>query len=266
LLKHGFPAQSGDTDQSKTAFATVTFDDRAEKLPKAAVDRVVAVARSARASNLRIELGGRAIEEANRPSLGAATAIALVAALIVLLATFGSLVAAGLPLITALLGLGTALGVIGVLTKLIDVPDFSTQLAALLGLGLGIDYALFIVTRFRENHRSGHDLETAIERAMDTAGRAVLFAGITVMIALLGMVALGVTLLDAAALASAMAVALTMLARLRSPRWGRSSGVKELREAPRLAAANVGPAARCGHDGLGMNQCWRGCAGTVRGR
>jgi putative drug exporter of the RND superfamily len=101
LLKHGFPAQSGHTDQSKTAFATVTFDDRAEKLPKAAVDRVVAVARSARASNLRIELGGRAIEEANRASLGAATAIALVAALIVLLATFGSLVAAGLPLITA---------------------------------------------------------------------------------------------------------------------------------------------------------------------
>jgi putative drug exporter of the RND superfamily len=124
-------------------------------------------------STIRIELGGRAIEEANRPSLGAATAIALVAALIVLLATFGSLVAAGLPLITALLGLGTALGVIGVLTKLIDVPDFSTQLAALLGLGVGIDYALFIVTRFRENHRSGHDLETAIERAMDTARNAV---------------------------------------------------------------------------------------------
>src|SRR5437588_377635 len=85
-----------------------------------------------------LSLGGRAIQEANRPSLGAATAIGLLAAIIVLLVTFGSLLAAGLPLITALLGLGTALGLIGIGSKLIDTPDFSTQLAALLGLGVGI--------------------------------------------------------------------------------------------------------------------------------
>src|SRR5919204_4255218 len=107
-----------------------------------------------------------------------------------------------------------AIGLIGVATKLIDTPDFSTQLASLLGLGVGIDYALFIVTRFRESYRSGHDLQASIEAAMDTAGRAVLFAGMTVVIALLGMFVLGVTLLDAAALASALAVALTMLAAL----------------------------------------------------
>src|SRR5205823_12667841 len=88
------------------------------------------------------------------------------------------------------------------------------QLAALLGLGVGIDYALFIVTRFRENYSAGHDLHSSIDAAMDTAGRAVLFAGVTVIIALLGMLVLGITLLDAAALASALSVALTMIAAL----------------------------------------------------
>jgi RND superfamily putative drug exporter len=198
----------------RTAFATVTFDERADALPTAAVNRVIAVARSARSGSLQVELGGRAIQEANRPSLGAATAIGLLAAIIVLLVTFGSLLAAGLPLITALLGLGTALGLIGIGSKLIDTPDFSTQLAALLGLGVGIDYALFIVTRFRENYSTGHDLHSSIDAAMDTAGRAVLFAGVTVIIALLGMFVLGVTLLEAAALASALSVALTMIAAL----------------------------------------------------
>jgi putative drug exporter of the RND superfamily len=198
----------------RTAFASITFDERADALPSAAVNRVIAAARSAGSSNLQVELGGRAIQEANRPSLGAATAIGLLAAIIVLLLTFGSLLAAGLPLITALLGLGTALGLIGIGSKLIDMPDFSTQLAALLGLGVGIDYALFIVTRFREHYGAGRDLRSSIDAAMDTAGRAVLFAGVTVIIALLGMIVLGVTLLDAAALASALSVALTMFAAL----------------------------------------------------
>src|SRR3954447_26739368 len=198
----------------RTAFATVTFDERPDALPKAAVDRVITVARSARASNLQVELGGRGIQEAHRPTLGAATAIGLVAALVILLLTFGSLLAAGLPLITALLGLGTALGLVGLLSKVFDTPDFSTQLAALLGLGVGIDYALFIVTRFREHYTATTDLDESIDVAMDGAGRAVLFAGVTVIIALLGMFVLGITLLNAAALASALAVALTMSAAL----------------------------------------------------
>ena len=206
-------ARAVSTD-GHTAFATITFDDRPERLPRAAVDRVISVARSARSQGLQVELGGRAVEEAHRPSLGAATAIGLVAAIVVLLITFGSVLAAGLPIVTALLGLGTALGLIGLLSRVIDTPDFSTQLAALLGLGVGIDYALFIVTRFRENLRAGQDMQGSITAAMDTAGRAVLFAGITVIIALLGMLVLGISLLDAAAFASALSVALTMLAAL----------------------------------------------------
>jgi len=198
----------------RTAFATVSFDERADALPKAAVERVITVARGASSDTVQVELGGRAIQEANRPSLGAATAIGLVAAIVVLLVTFGSALAAGLPILTALLGLGTALGLIGLGSRLLDTPDFSTQLAALLGLGVGIDYALFIITRFRESYAGGAGVQESIAVAMDTAGRAVLFAGVTVIIALLGMFVLGVSLLDAAALATALSVGLTMLAAL----------------------------------------------------
>jgi len=202
------------SSDGSTAFATVSFDERADVLPKAAVERVVNVARGASSGTVQVELGGRAIQEANRPSLGAATAIGLVAAIVVLLVTFGSALAAGLPIVTALLGLGTALGVIGLGSRVLDTPDFSTQLAALLGLGVGIDYALFIVTRYRESYAAGNDVRASVTTAMDTAGRAVLFAGLTVIVALLGMLVLGVSLLNAAALATAVAVGLTMLAAL----------------------------------------------------
>ena len=198
----------------RTAFATVAFDERADALPKAAIDRVIAVARAARSPELQVELGGQAIQQAHRPSLGAATAIGLLAAIVVLLITFGSAMAMGLPIVTALLGLGTALGLVGLGSRLIDTPDFATQLGALLGLGVGIDYALFIVTRFREALRAGDDAEGAIGVAMDTAGRAVLFAGVTVIVALLGLFVLGIGLLDAAGVAAALSVALTMAAAL----------------------------------------------------
>jgi putative drug exporter of the RND superfamily len=196
------------------AFAVVTFDRPADALPVSSINRVISVAAQARAPRLQVELGGRAIEQAHRPSLGAATGIGLLAAIIILLITFGSVLAMGLPIITALLGLGTALGLVGLGSHVLDTPDFATQLGALLGLGVGIDYALFIVTRFREHHAAGHTVRDAITAAMDTAGRAVLFAGSTVIIALLGMFVLGVSLLNAAAVASALSVALTLLATL----------------------------------------------------
>jgi RND superfamily putative drug exporter len=196
------------------AFATVSFDERANVLPKAAVERVISVAESARSPQLEVQLGGQAIEQAERTSLGTATAVGLIAAMIVLFVTFGSALAMGLPILTALLGLGTAIGLAGLASQVITTPDFSTQLAAMIGLGVGIDYALFLITRFRENYRAGMDLQTSISEAMDTAGRAVLFAGITVIIALLGQFALGVSFLYGLAVASALAVLMTMLAAL----------------------------------------------------
>jgi RND superfamily putative drug exporter len=198
----------------RVAFATVTFDGRANDLPVAAVNRVISVAEQARSAQLQVELGGPAIEHTQPPTLGAATIIGLLAAVIVLLVTFGSLVAAGMPIVTALLGLGTAFGLAGLSSQLVDTPDFSTQLAALIGLGVGIDYALFIVTRFRDNYREGAKVQAAIAGAMDTAGRSVLLAGATVIIALLGLFALGVSLLYGVAVSAALAVLCTMLAAL----------------------------------------------------
>src|ERR671922_30648 len=119
-----------------------------------------------------------------------------------------------MPIVTALIGLGSGVGLIGLASQVIDTPFFSTELAVMIGLGVGIDYALFIVTRFRENAAAGMEVREATIAAMDTAGRAVLFAGLTVIIALLGMFALGVSFLYGVAVSSALAVLLVMLASL----------------------------------------------------
>jgi putative drug exporter of the RND superfamily len=198
----------------KIAFATVTFDERANILPASATERVIAVAKGAGSPQLQVALGGQAIEQVQKPALGAATVIGLLAAVIVLLITFGSFIAMGLPIVTALLGLGTGIGLAGLASQVIDMPNFATELAAMIGLGVGIDYALFVVTRFRENYLKDGDLQGAIATAMDTAGRAVLFAGLTVIIALLGQFLLGVDFLYGLAVASSLAVLMTMFAAL----------------------------------------------------
>src|SRR5438067_5225848 len=196
-------------------FATVEFDERANDLPKAAIDRVIATAEAARSSTLQVELGGQAIEQAQRTSVGFATGVGLLAAVVVLLLSFGSLLAMGLPILTALLGLSAGLGVIGLGSHLIDMVDFSSELALMIGLGVGIDYALFIVTRYRDAYRqNGGDVQAALELAMNTAGRAILFAGATVVIALLGMFALGVSFLYGAAIAASLGVLLLLAASL----------------------------------------------------
>jgi RND superfamily putative drug exporter len=212
------PYQAGANAISKggtIGFATVEFDKSANALPKAAIDRVVTTAESVRSPALQVELGGQAIEQTQQQSLGVATAVGLLAAVVVLLLSFGSLLAMGLPVVTALLGLGAGVGVIGLASHLVDMVDFSTELALMIGLGVGIDYALFIVTRFREAYRgNGGDVKAAVELAMNTAGRAILFAGATVVIALLGLFALGVNLLYGAAIAASLGVLLVLAASL----------------------------------------------------
>jgi RND superfamily putative drug exporter len=202
----------------RIAFATVLFDKRANELPTDAAKRVVAAAKAARVPGLQIELGGQAIEQTQQEGFGLTTAVGLLAAIVVLLITFGSLIAMGLPILTALFGLGTGLGLIALFTHLVDTPNFSSELAAMIGLGVGIDYALFIVTRFREAYATpgptlGNVRESTVQ-AMDTAGRAVLFAGCTVVIALLGMMLLGVEFLYGVALSASIGVALVMLGSL----------------------------------------------------
>jgi RND superfamily putative drug exporter len=202
----------------KIAFATVVFDEKANLLPKSAPERVVQVARAAGRPGLQVELGGQAIEATEQAGFGISTAVGLVAAIVVLLLTFGSLIAMGLPIVTALFGLGTGLGVIALFTHVVDTPNFSSELAAMIGLGVGIDYALFILTRFREAYATpGPTFQNAREsvvQAIDTAGRAVLFAGSTVVIALLGMMLLGVDFLYGVAISASIGVLLVMLASL----------------------------------------------------
>jgi RND superfamily putative drug exporter len=198
-----------------TGFATVTFDERADALPTHAVDAVIAAARSKADPHLQVALAGGAIEESQRPSLGAATAIGIVAALVVLSLSFGSPLAAGLPIVTALFGIGTSMGAIAALTHVLSTPDFAAELALLIGLGVGIDYALFVVTRYRDAFaRNGSDVGAAVAVAMNTAGRSIAFAGATVVIAMMGLFALDVRIFDGVALAVSITVALILAASL----------------------------------------------------
>jgi RND superfamily putative drug exporter len=197
------------------AFATVNFNQRAGALPTAATNRVIHTAQSADSPALEVELGGQAIEQAQQTPLGFATVVGVGAAILILLISFGSFTAMGLPILTALLGLAASMGLIAFASHAVNMPDFASQLALMIGLGVGVDYSLFIVTRFRENYRAnGGDVPLAIEAAMNTSGRAVLFAGATVVIALLGMFALGVNFLDGVGIAAAIGVILVMSASL----------------------------------------------------
>ena len=126
------------------------------------------------------------IEKAEGFSIGPATTVGVIAALIILLLTFGSLIAAGMPLITAGLGLITGIALIGLATHVTSMSNIAPELAMMIGLGVGIDYALFIVTRFRENYFAQRRHTSVDHGAMDTSGRAILLAGATVVIALLG--------------------------------------------------------------------------------
>ncbi len=200
------------------AFATVVFDEKANLLPVSAAERVVKVAQAARQPGLQVELGGQAIEATQQAGFGLSTAVGLMAAIVVLLITFGSLIAMGLPIVTALFGLGTGLSVIALFTHVVDTPNFSSELAAMIGLGVGIDYSLFILTRFRESYAgpgaTHGQVQESVVHAMDTAGRAVLFAGTTVVIALLGMMLLGVNFLYGVAISASIGVLLVMLSSL----------------------------------------------------
>ena len=195
------------------AFATVTFDTDGRLVPTAATRAVISTARSAAADQLDVALNGLAVSETNKPSIGGAGFGIAVAAIVLFLA-FGSITAMALPLVTALVSLGAGLGLIGMLSRAISMATFTTQLASLIGLGVGIDYAMFIVSRYRQSLLAGSDPEDAAATSVNTSGRAVLFAGATVCIALLGMFALGVSIFYGVAIAAGLAVLITLLAAL----------------------------------------------------
>jgi RND superfamily putative drug exporter len=209
------PAGAGQVSKDGTiAFATVTFDEQVQDLPLSAGKSLITTAQAAGDATLQVELGGQDIEQAEAQGSSKSTGFGIIFALIVLGLAFGALFAAFLPLITALVAVGVGYSVTGLLTHVLSIASFATILGVLIGLGVGIDYALLIVTRHRSGLKAGRSVEDATVSAVNTAGRAVFFAGITVCIALLGQFALGVSFLYGVAVSASVTVALTMLASL----------------------------------------------------
>jgi RND superfamily putative drug exporter len=208
------PAGAGQMNAVQTvAFAILNYDKQGDSIPVAAGKTLVESARSFRSGQLDVAVEGPVAAKASGQELGG-VGIGIIAAMIVLVIIFGSLLAASLPLVSTFVALPAAISVIGMLTHLIAMPDFSGQVVMLIGLGVGVDYALFIVTRMRQGLQAGQDVESAIVTAVATSGRAVLFAGAVVCIALLGLMALGVGAMTGLGVAASIGVLFTMATSL----------------------------------------------------
>ena len=208
------PAGAAQISKSgQIAFANVTLHKQAPKITTTQAKQLVATAKTGAANGVQVELEGQVARAANPASIST-TGIGAAAALVVLFLVFGSLLAATLPLLATGVALGSSVAVIALLSHVLSMPSFSSELSLLIGLGVGVDYALFIVTRFRQGLQRGRPIEQAIVDAIDTSGRAVMFAGITVCIALLGMFALGVSFLYGVAVAASIAVLFTVISAL----------------------------------------------------
>jgi putative drug exporter of the RND superfamily len=195
-------------------YATVTLDGLSTDVPTQDVRRIIDTAQAGGGDGLRVELGGDAIRSAEETEGGAAEGAGMLAALVILVLLFGSLLAAALPLVTAIFAVGSTLGLIVLASHVTDLADFTPPLMLLVGLGVGIDYALLIFARYRGELLRGASQERAVRTALDTAGRSVAFAGGTVIVALLGLYALGLASLQGVALAVALTVLMTMLASI----------------------------------------------------
>ncbi|MFI7575635.1 MMPL family transporter [Micromonospora sp. NPDC049497] len=204
------PGQRLVSDDGRTAIATVQFTQRAKDIPEGAVERAQASFDPLRDQGLEVEYGGPAVQTESGPS--GSEVYGLIAAVVVLLVAFGSLFAMVVPIVTALMALGLGLAVIELLTNWVTIGTSGPVVAAMIGLGVGIDYALLVVTRHREGLAQGQVPAQSIELAMKTAGRAVLVAGATVIVAILSLYLIGIPFVSALALASAVTVAATLLA------------------------------------------------------
>jgi putative drug exporter of the RND superfamily len=193
------------------AYVPVTLDVSQSDITKDEAQQVLDAGNPARAAGLHVSLGGYAGQQLSKPSTHESEAIGLAAAVLILLFAFGTATAMALPIVTAVLGLVSSLALISVLGRLTDVPTTSPTLATMIGLGVGIDYALFIVTRHKLQLRQGIDIQESIGRATATAGGAVLFAGTTVVIALASLAFAGIPLVTKLGFTAAIAVVVAVL-------------------------------------------------------
>jgi len=208
------PFESGTISEAGTVgFAQVSYQVSAQEMSTPTRDALISVVDQARdSSGLTVEAGGDALDTKTKQGLGEVIGVAVAA--VVLVITFGSLVAAGLPLLTALLGIGIGIGLITTLTGFVDLSSTTPILALMLGLAVAIDYALFIVSRYRHELAIGREPEEAVGRAVGTAGSAVVFAGLTVVIALAALSVVGVPFLTQMGLGAAGTVAVAVIIAL----------------------------------------------------
>ncbi|MFF5427483.1 MULTISPECIES: MMPL family transporter [unclassified Streptomyces] len=195
-----------------TAYVSVTYEVNAMELTDATRDALKETGHNAQGKGLTVEIGGDALQ--TMPEQGASEAVGVVIAGIVLVLTFGSLVAAGLPLLTAIIGVGIGVSAITALANVLDLGSTTSTLATMIGLAVGIDYALFIVSRYRAELAEGRDKEEAVGRAVGTAGSAVVFAGLTVVIALVGLAVVNIPMLTKMGFAAAGTVVIAVLIAL----------------------------------------------------
>jgi putative drug exporter of the RND superfamily len=270
------PYQPGEARQisenGAIAYAEVNLADRPDADFQSAADEIKAEAEDVNVSGLRVELGGELFIEEELP---ASEAIGILLAIVVLLIAFGSVLAAGLPILTALFGIGTGIALVQITANGLTMPDFTTQAVAMIGIGVGIDYALLIVTRYRQALRDGHQRESAVALAADTAGRSVVFAGSTVVIAVLGMLLINVPAVQGLAVGISLGVLMTMLAaitllpavlgfvghnidKLGLPHKKRAEGeVRESRSGTGGAGSSSGARGRPRSPGSSSSSCWR---------
>ncbi|MEU6378832.1 MMPL family transporter [Streptomyces sp. NPDC046909] len=213
-VRSPFADAAAVSEDGTIAYASVTLDGKTEDVPKEDVAAIIDTARDIATEHLQVEVGGEAARNAEDKEAPTAELAGVVAALVILVLLFGSLLAASLPLITALFAVGGAIGLIALASHVFTVADFTPPILMLVGLGVGVDYALLIFYRYRHELLAGVRPSEAGRKALDSAGRTVFFAGCTVIVALLGLVALGLGSLQGIALAVAVTVLITMAASL----------------------------------------------------
>ncbi len=213
-IDHVVGAEAGPVSpDGRTGVLVVRLDGSPETLPIATTQRIMEHAGGAEGGGVDVELSGFAVQLAEQQNAGS-EGVGMLAAAVILLIAFGSFLAMGLPILVALFGLGVALGGAALVANVLVVPEWATQLATMIGIGVGIDYALFIVTRYRRGLSAGISPRDAIVTAGTTAGRAVLFAGSTVVVSLFGLVFMGLDYLWGVAAATSLAVLVVMVASL----------------------------------------------------
>ena len=198
----------------ETALVSLQYAQTVQELGVDAFDDMQAATAPATKAGVEVAFGGALVDYAEAPASSASDQVGLLVAIVILIFAFGSLIAAGMPIITALLGLAIGLSAITLLAAVTDVGSAAPELGTMIGLGVGIDYSLFIVTRHRENLASGMDVQAAVGHSVATAGQAVLFAGTTVVIAICGLLISGIPYVAVLGFSAAIVVAVMMVAAI----------------------------------------------------